>query len=76
MLNQGGLLDYWKQQEYQKRNKPELNLFVKSRSAHTFSIKQLQSLLYVLILSIMLSTFCLICELIYSSLMKSGNNNQ
>ena len=74
MLNHGGLLEYWKQQEYQKRFKHELNKNFKSHSY--LRLKQLQPLFYVFIVSTMVSIFCLICESIYSSLIKSGNNNQ
>lgn len=70
MLNNGGLLEYWKEKEYQKLYQPELNKNSKSRSYHKFSLKQLQSLFYVFIVSTMISTFCLICEIIHSSFTK------
>ena len=70
MLNHGGLLEYWKQQEYQKRFKHELNKNSKGQSYQTFSLKQLQQLSYVFIVSTMISIFCLICELIHSLLIK------
>ena len=77
-MNDAGLLSYWKKQEYMKHNIPELNDYSDhdDESYQPFSICHLQSLFYVLMASIVISTICFICEFIYFFIAKKINKKK